>query len=485
MRLAWFTPLPPSRSGVATYSAELLPSLAARHEIEVFVEAAPDDADAPAHVAAIARSDAPTHVAAVARSDGPARVAAVSSAHDFVWKHARRPYEQIVYQLGNATCHDYLWPYLTRYRGVVVMHDAQLHHARARALLQQRRAADYRDELKFDHPDAPPDIAELGVQGLLGSLTYWWPMLRVPIRAATLVAVHSEWLARRLRDQYPGTAIETVRMGVPDPRTTNVSRVAHRDKTRARLGVAADAVVFAAFGGVTPEKRIPQIIQAFAAVADDLPGCRLLLVGAEATHYDARADAASRGVSAHVIFTGFVDDAELAGLIAAADICLCLRWPSGGETSASWLRCLAAGKPTVITDLAHHGGVPTLVTRGTWTPSHLGALSDGATTRPEPVAVSIDLLDEDRSLAIAMRRLARDPGGCRRLGQAARAHWEQHHRVEQMVDDYEHVLTLAKRHTPRPTGELPTHLAVDGAEHARALLEPFGEEPDILVDEGS
>ena len=34
-------------------------------------------------------------------------------------------------------------------------------------------------------------------------------------------------------------------------------------------------------------------------------------------------------------------------------ICLCLRWPTVADTSASWLHCLAAARPTVVSDLAH------------------------------------------------------------------------------------------------------------------------------------
>ena len=37
MRLAWFTPLAPVRSGIGSYSAMVLPALAARHDIAVFV----------------------------------------------------------------------------------------------------------------------------------------------------------------------------------------------------------------------------------------------------------------------------------------------------------------------------------------------------------------------------------------------------------------------------------------------------------------
>ncbi|MDQ1348366.1 MAG: hypothetical protein QG573_1740, partial [Acidobacteriota bacterium] len=36
MRIAWVSPLPPSSSGIADYSATLLPYLAERHELELF-----------------------------------------------------------------------------------------------------------------------------------------------------------------------------------------------------------------------------------------------------------------------------------------------------------------------------------------------------------------------------------------------------------------------------------------------------------------
>jgi len=56
---------------------------------------------------------------------------------DFLWKARRDPYDLVVYQLGNAPCHDYMWGYLAAFPGLVVLHDARLHQARARALLQQ------------------------------------------------------------------------------------------------------------------------------------------------------------------------------------------------------------------------------------------------------------------------------------------------------------------------------------------------------------
>src|SRR5687767_9899653 len=147
-RIAWFSPLPPVRSGIASYSSDLLLGLASEYEIDLFVDGLPI---------------APELVRERRQ---------LFDAHDFIWKNRARPYNLIVYQLGNATCHDYMWAYMVRYPGLVVLHDGQLHHARARMLLQQRipKRNEYRQEFWFNHPDANPDLAELGAGGLLGSL---------------------------------------------------------------------------------------------------------------------------------------------------------------------------------------------------------------------------------------------------------------------------------------------------------------------------
>ena len=449
MRLAYFSPLPPDRSGIARYTTELLPFLGREHHVDVY--------------------------AAGAGASVPAGAANVFNAHDFVWREKRHPYDLSVYQLGNATCHDYMWPYITRYPGLVVLHDGQLHHARARLLLADRREARYRTELALSHPEVPNGVAELGVQGLLGHLTYLWPMVRIPIIASRMVAVHNAWLADRLTSAFPQTPCDTIRMGVTDP--TGGVRDDNREALRNQLGLRPQDVVFAAIGGITPEKRIPQVLRALAAVGDAGPRARLMLIGSEARHYDVQADIDAHGVDDRVIVAGYVDDASLEKYLAAVDVCVCLRWPSSGETSASWLRCLAAGKPTVVTDLASLREVPTLVTRGVFSPSHVGSLREYDDERQLPVAVAIDLLDEDRSLAIAMRRLASDADLRDRIGTRARRYWSEHHQCAAMAEDYARVIAAA---AGRPGPVVPPELLADGTAPARELLAPFDVLPDTL-----
>lgn len=465
MRLAWFTPLPPVTSGIAAYSAETIPILSARHDIDVFVASKAELAFAARHGLT------------------------AFSAHDVVWRHHRTPYDVIVYQLGNSWCHDFTWPYLFRFPGLVVLHDGQLHHARAWSLLRRFREDDYRSEFAYAHPDADPDAAEIGLSGFAGPIYYFWPMLRAVVDSARAVAAHSEGLAAELSASYPATPVRRIRLGVSDPlaavapqgwgATAPGSDAAlapdlRGDIVRRRHGIPESALVVAAVGGVTPEKRITQMLRAVANVLPYRTDLHVLLVGREAEHYSARADAESCGLGDRVTITGFVPDSQLPEYLAAADIAVCLRWPTGQETSGAWLRCVAAAKPTIITDLAHQAALPTLDPR-TWTVSH-GALT---VTAPAPVAVAIDILDEDHSLALALRRLVVDAPLRRQLGEAGRAWWTRTHTLAHTTADYEAALE-ATLHAPPPAAALPQHLRPDPFGTARTLLRPFGLSIDDL-----
>lgn len=526
-RLAWFTPLPPVRSGVAAYNAELLPRLAASYGIDVFVE----DLDPVAEVLGW-----PVGESAGRRPAGSRLV--LRNAHDFVWLNARHPYDLVVYQLGNELCHDYLWAYLVRYPGLVVLHDGQLHHARALALLRRGRTEDYRAEFVFSHPEAPSGAASVGALGLLGLLQYFWPMLRVPVTAARAVAVHSPWLAADLSEQFPDVPVHVVRMGVADPLAPAPEDAKRGDDSRqqdpvplpaaaatgavldglavrARYGIPQDVLLVTVFGRLTPEKRIDPAIRAVRAVAAEGMRAHLLLVGERAPYYDLAADVARAGAAELVTVTGYVADHDLPRVLAAADVCLCLRWPSSRETSAAWLRCLAAGKPTVVTDLAHTVDVAALDPRdwavlpaalpetvrfpmqdgprGHTDKAPLGSGTDearspeavGRAGSGDPVCIAVDILDEDHSLALALERLARDPALRARLGSAARAYYEAGHTLAHMVAEYEQVIDRVLKATTvdramQARAAFPAHLRQGWTAHARALAAALGVTVDFL-----
>ena len=141
MRIAMFAPIPTTRSGIAAYTAALVPWLARHHRIDLFTDTPPDD-----------------------RAGVPRGATTTFSAHDFVWKHARHAYDLIIYQLGNALATNYMWPYLTRYAGLVVIHDGNLHDARSFYYISRGNYDGYRAEFVYNDPRRGGAV-ELGVAG--------------------------------------------------------------------------------------------------------------------------------------------------------------------------------------------------------------------------------------------------------------------------------------------------------------------------------
>jgi len=427
MRVAWFSPLPPVRSGIAAYSAALIPRLTGSFAIDAFAE---------------------------------------TNAYDFVWMHRRAPYDLVVYHLGNASCHDYIWAYLARYPGLVVVHDPRLHHARARQLLSQRRFDDYRREFWYDHPDAPRDVVEYAVEGLSGPIYYTWSMLGVVVRTARMVAVHNPRVAADLQEEFPGTRNEPIRLGTPAFQT----EAAARGRVRASLGVSERAMLFAAFGTITAEKRVGAILRAVATLARQGADVHLVLAGDASDCAGLDADLAAAAIAPRVHVIGYVPNEAVGDYLAAADACLCLRWPTALETSASWVQCLAAARPTLITDLAHLVDVPTVDLRN----RHVSRSSI------EPVAIAIDLLDEEGALLAAMRALTEDRGLRETLGRAGRAYWSANHTVDAMVDDYRRVIAIAASQPAPHVTDLPEHFLHDHTSKARTLARDFSVDLDIL-----
>jgi glycosyltransferase involved in cell wall biosynthesis len=392
-----------------------------------------------------------------------------------VWRHRQKPYDLIVYQVGNSSHHDYIWPYLFRYPGLIVLHDAHLHHARAATLLRTKRLQDYRAEFAANHPEVNPDLAELAVAGFDNHLYYSWPMTRLVIEASRMTAVHSRVLAASLREAHPGARIESVRLAHGETIAPDRAR-AGRAHARRKHGIAADAIVFGVFGGLTPEKRIAQVLDAFPAILPYAPAAHLLLAGAPAAHFDASAAIRERNLEPHVTMSGYVPDDELADHLAACDVSINLRWPTAREMSGPWLRALAAGLPTITMDLAHTADVPSLDPR-TWANRQAAGdwrLAAGLEAKQRaPVTVAIDILDEDHSLRLAMRRLATDAELRATLGASARAYWDCEHSMPRMLEDYRRLIgEAAAAPTPRPA--LPAHLVDDGDAALRMLLAPFG-----------
>jgi hypothetical protein len=91
---------------------------------------------------------------------------------------------------------------------------------------------------------------------------------------------------------------------------------------------------------------------------------------------------------------------------------------------------------------------------------------------PDPVTVAIDILDEDHSLRLAMRRLGTDPKLRAALGASGQRYWQSEHSMPRMVEDYEGAIAQAAA-LPDPRIKLPAHLFNDGQHVLDQVLTQF------------
>jgi phosphatidylinositol alpha 1,6-mannosyltransferase len=198
------------------------------------------------------------------------------------------------------------------------------------------------------------------------------------------------------------------------------------DRYRAVPRTAGPVPTVLFVGRLDQEKRVDELIRAFAALPAGLPG-RLEIVGDGARREDWTALADGLGVADRVRFRGFVSEQELLEAYAGADL-FCM--PGVAELqSLVTLEAMAAGLPVVAADamaLPHlvrpgrngwlypPGDVPELTTR-------LAALLGDAATRRRMGAASREIVAAhaidttlDRFEGIYTQVLGREPVGVRR-----------------------------------------------------------------------
>ena len=137
MRLAYFSPLPPSKSGIADYSAELLPYLAKGADITVFVEQA-DELRLNRHQ--------PDY--------------AVQSAAHFDEINSHTPFDLCLYHQGNNPYHEFIYERALQTPGLLVLHEHCLHHLIAWRTLGRQDENGYWDELFYAYGRLGARVAE-------------------------------------------------------------------------------------------------------------------------------------------------------------------------------------------------------------------------------------------------------------------------------------------------------------------------------------
>ncbi len=176
--LAFFSPLRPVRSGIADYSEKLLPRLAQTFDLHLYGHNTPPSSP-------IIRS-----------------LFQWFPRRDYELQRRKTPYAINLYQIGNSHHHQFIYPVMARYPGVVFLHDANVHHARAYAHLGHRNLVDYLDEIEWCHGSEGHRIGPAIAHGFHSPVLYdHFPMLKTICESAVSVLVHNSFSGRRVGEQ--------------------------------------------------------------------------------------------------------------------------------------------------------------------------------------------------------------------------------------------------------------------------------------------
>ena len=300
MRVAFFSPLPPARSGIADYSEALIQSLKPLVELEVF-----------------------------------------SGAHQ-AYDPAR--FDIALYHVGNNGHHGFVYEAALRHPGVVVMHESNLHHLMTDLTIKRGDWDAYVRECEYQGGASALAFAERVRKLEVGPDYEGVPMTKRLLAASRGVVVHSRFMRAEMRAAGFAGPTAVIPHGAWIPQ-------ADRNGFRHKLGLDEAIPLVGIFGYLKPYKRIAESLRAFRRVLRLVPNVKMILVGEPHPEFPVEAMIRTMGLAASVRVLGFAPIADFVGYLGACDIVLNLRYPTVGESSGTLLRSLGLGKAVMVSEV--------------------------------------------------------------------------------------------------------------------------------------
>lgn len=296
-RLAYVSPLPPERTGIADYSAELLPALAAHYDIELIVA---------------------QNQVELTPQNFPVR--------DVNWlREHPQHYDRVLYQVGNSPYHQHMLSLVKDIPGMVVLHD--FYQSGLISWLENHggKPDAWKTALLNDH-----GYMALQRQGKEPQAAYFkYPVNAHILQHAQGLVVHSQHARQLIEDWYGPEHAKNVKVV---PLLRKPAQAQAPEQARKDLGLDKDDFVVCSFGFLDVSKLNHRLLKAWiqSKLSKDTR-CKLVFVGQnEGGQYGAELiqTIQQSGRASQIQITGFASTEQYRKYLDAADTVVQLRTTS-------------------------------------------------------------------------------------------------------------------------------------------------------------
>jgi len=333
MRIAYFSPLPPLKSGISEYSELVIYELAKCADVDLWVDGyQPVDR-------------IKTNFPIIDYLQYPEKLNSLSG------------YDAVIYNMGNnPDFHSNIFEVSQKSPGIVILHDYVLHHFFAGYWLDfKQKPQSYIREMLYNHGSQGEMLAKEIVNGF--KMPVWetdevidYPLNKRAICNALGVIVHSNFVRERIEH-----------IGVPMKKINHPyfkNEIVLKEVKRSELEIPPNKIVLFSLGDLTPNKGIDVVLNALASDSYLMENCFYICAGREKSDYNIRAKVKDLNLDNVVKLPGRVSMDMLYKYLTVADVCINLRFPTMGETSGSAIRMLQIGKPTLVTKIGWYDELP-------------------------------------------------------------------------------------------------------------------------------
>lgn len=335
MKIAWFSPLPPIPSGISEYSELILKRLKNDCQIDLWVSGYLPSTELGKDFQIV----------------------------DYILNPEVFPilktYDAVIYNMGNSQYHTSLFEVSQKYPGIIILHDYVLHHFMANYWLNRKKDPEgYLKDVYEQHGPLAKKAARIGLHSPGKELWTAHDVIKYPLngsvlRKATAVIVHSEFV-KKLVEKNISIKVKTAKLNAPAYPIPSSACT----KTRKDLNLPEDKIILTSFGFKIPNKKIDTILEVISNNKYLSDNIFYLIIGQSDVFYNIDKYIKATDSNLQVKNLGYLPIEKAYAYIHCSDICINLRNPTMGETSASLLRMMSLGKPVLVSNCGWYSELP-------------------------------------------------------------------------------------------------------------------------------